>query len=126
HPLDTGVFHVTLQLEPSRTFTERAAARSQQAAAASMRSFFEPRAVAIIGASRTRGRIGSEILHNLRETGFTGTLVAVHPEAKTIDGVPAYRSVAAVPGHVDLAVIAVPAASVATVLDECIAKGVKA
>ena len=66
--LDKGVFHVTLQLEVSRTFTERAAARSQQAAAASMRSFFEPTAVAVIGANRDRGRIGSEILHNLRQT----------------------------------------------------------
>jgi len=124
--LDTGVFHVTLELELSSIFTERAAARSQQAAAASMRSFFEPRSVAVIGANRTRGRIGSEILHNLRQTGFTGTLIAVHPAAESIDGVPAYPNVGAIPGPIDLAVIAVPAAAVATVLDECIAKGVKA
>ena len=124
--LDQGVFHVTLQLEPSRTFTDRAAARSQQAAAASMRWFFEPRTVAVIGANRTRGRIGSEILHNLRATGLTGQLVAVHPEADSIDGIRAYPNVRDIPGPVDLAVIAVPAAHVAAVLDDCIAKGVKA
>ena len=124
--LDKGVFHVTLQLEPSSTFTDRALARSQQAAAASMRWFFEPKTVAVIGANRGRGRIGSEILHNLRETGFAGTLVAVHPQADTIDGIPAYSTVTAIPGSVDLAVIAVPAAHVASVLDDCIAKGVKA
>jgi acetyl coenzyme A synthetase (ADP forming)-like protein len=124
--LDKGVFHVTLQLEPSSTFTDRALARSQQAAAASMRWFFEPKTVAVIGANRVRGRIGSEILHNLRETGFTGTLFAVHPQAEMIDGIPAYPNVAAIPGTVDLAVIAVPAAHVASVLDDCIAKGVKA
>jgi acetyl coenzyme A synthetase (ADP forming)-like protein len=124
--LDKGVFHVTLQLEPSRTFTDRAAARSQQAAAASMRWFFEPRTVAVIGANRTRGRIGSEILHNLRATGLTGQLVAVHPEADSIDGIRAYPNVRDIPGPVDLAVIAVPAVHVAAVLDDCIAKGVKA
>lgn len=124
--LDKGVFHVTLKLEVSQAFTDRAAQRSQQAAAASMRWFFEPTTVAVIGANRGRGRIGSEILHNLRQTGFTGTLFAVHPEAETIDGVRAYPSVTAIPGSVDLAVIAVPAASVASVLDDCIAKGVKA
>jgi len=124
--LDKGVFHVTLRLEPSSTFTDRAAARSQQAAAASMRWFFEPTTVAVIGANRERGRIGSEILHNLRHTGFTGTLVAVHPQAETIDGIRAYPAVTAIPGTVDLAVIAVPAARVASVLDDCISKGVKA
>ena len=124
--MDKGVFHVTLQLEPSTSFTDRAAARSQQAAAASMRWFFEPTTVAVIGANRERGRIGSEILHNLRHTGFTGTLVAVHPQAETIDGIRAYPAVTAIPGTVDLAVIVVPAAYVASVLDDCISKGVKA
>ena len=56
------------------------------AAAASMRPFFEPHAVAVIGATRERGRIGAEVLRNLRETGFTGTLVAVRPDAAAIDG----------------------------------------
>jgi acetate---CoA ligase (ADP-forming) len=124
--LEKGVFHVTLQLEPSKQFADRAAARSQQAAAASMRWFFEPKTVAVIGANRVRGRIGSEILHNLRSSGLTGTLVAVHPEAEAIDGIRAYPTVTAIPGPVDLAVIAVPAAHVASVLDDCIVKGVKA
>ena len=62
-------------------FAEEAAARSQSAAAASMRAFFEPRVVAVVGANRTRGKIGSEILHNLVAAGFTGTIVPVHPTA---------------------------------------------
>lgn len=124
--LDHGIFHVTLSLELSRAFTDRAAERSQQAAAASMRWFFEPKIVAVIGANRVRGRIGSEILHNLRQTGFTGTVVAVHPQAESIEGIRAWPTVTAIPGAVDLAVIAVPAAHVGSVLDDCIAKGVKA
>lgn len=121
-----GVFHVSLCLEPTAEYAERAAGRSQLAAAASMRHFFEPRVVAVVGANRERGRIGSEILRNLRDTGFSGTLVPVHPDAGTLDGLQAYPSVSAVPFDIDLAVVVVPAARVGGVVDECIAKNVKA
>jgi acetyl coenzyme A synthetase (ADP forming)-like protein len=124
--LQDRVFHVTLSLEATAQYAERAAERSQLAAAASMRPFFEPRVVAVVGANRERGRIGSETLRNLRETGFTGTLVPIHPGAAEIDGLTAYPTIAAVPFTIDLAVIVVPAARVAGVVDECIAKGVKA
>lgn len=126
HALHDRVYTVSLCLEPTSRYTERAAERAQLAAAASMRPFFEPRVVAVVGANREPGRIGSEILRNLRETGFTGTLVPVHPDAGTIDGLEAYPSVAAIPFDVDLAVIVVPAARVAAVVDECIARQVKA
>ncbi len=124
--LDHGVFHVSLQLEVSPVFTERAADRSQQAAAASMRPFFEPKVVAVVGANRTRGRIGSEIFHNLIASGFTGTLVPVHPDAPVVEGLAARPRLSDIEGPVDLAIIAVPAAKVAGAVDDCIAKGVKA
>jgi acetyl coenzyme A synthetase (ADP forming)-like protein len=124
--LDHGVFHVTLALEATPAFETAAGKRAQLAAAASLRPFFEPRAIAVIGANRARGRIGSEVLRNLRESGFTGTIAPVHPEASTIGGLRAYRSVAEIPFEIDLAVIIVPARRVSTVVDECIAKGVKA
>jgi acetate---CoA ligase (ADP-forming) len=124
--LQDRVFHVTLSLEATPAYTERAAERSRLAAAASMRPFFEPRVVAVVGANRERGRLGAEVFANLREAGFTGTLVPVHPHAESIDGVKAYPSVSAVPLPIDLAVIVLPAAGVPPVVDECIAKGVKA
>ena len=93
-------------------FTDRAAARSQAAAAASMEAFFAPKAVAVIGANRGRGKIGSEILHNLIASGYTGTLVAIHPTAAEIDGIRTYARIGDVPGPVDLAVVVVPAAAV--------------
>ena len=123
--VESGVTHVILSLELSRTFADRAARRARAAATASMRAFFQPRAVAVIGASRQRGKIGSEILNNLVQAGFTGTLSAVHPTASEIQGLPAYSSVAAIPGAVDLAVVSVPAADVLGVVDDCIAKGVR-
>ncbi len=88
--------------------------------------FFEPACVAVVGASRERNKIGSEILHNLIATGFTGSVVPVHPTADTIQGLAAYSHVADIPAAVDLAVIAVPAAHVPAAVDDCLAKGVAA
>jgi acetyl coenzyme A synthetase (ADP forming)-like protein len=124
--LDKGVFHVALDLEPTVSFASAAGRRSQLAAAASLRPFFEPRAIAVVGANQQRGHIGSEIFRNLRESGFTGTLIPVHSTATTIAGLPAYPCVSDIPGDVDLAVIVVRAATVAAVVDDCLAKGVKA
>src|SRR3954462_14417963 len=72
--LDHGVFHIALDLEPTARFESAGGGRAQAAAAASIRPFFEPRCIAVIGANLARGRIGSEILHNLRSCGYTGTL----------------------------------------------------
>jgi len=63
--LEGGIFHVVLSLVPTARYEDTAAARSHVAATASMKTFFEPRTVAVIGANRERGKIGSEILHNL-------------------------------------------------------------
>jgi acetyl coenzyme A synthetase (ADP forming)-like protein len=123
--IESGVFHVTLSLSPTDTFADRSAARSRVAATASMKAFFEPRTVAVIGANRERGKIGAEILHNLAAYGFSGTLVAVHPTVEAIDGVRTYARVGDIPGDVDLAVVAVPARAVLDVVDECIAKNVR-
>jgi acetyl coenzyme A synthetase (ADP forming)-like protein len=124
--IEGGVFHVELSLEATLEFAEKAARRSQLAATASMKGFFEPGTIAVVGANRERGRIGSEILHNLQSAGFTGTITPVHPTAKELQGLRAYPGVSDIPGTVDLAVIVVPAAQVLSVVEECISKGVRA
>ena len=91
-----------------------------------MKSFFEPRVVAVVGASRERGKIGSEILHNLIVDGFRGTIVPVHPTAREIAGLPACQRLLDIPGTVDLAMIVVPAAHVPAAVDDCIQKQVPA
>lgn len=90
----------------------------------SLRALFEPRTVAVVGASRRRGSVGAEVFHNLAAGGFTGRAVPINPHAESIDGVPAYPSLQAVPGAVDLVVIAVPAPAVPAVIEDCIAKSV--
>ena len=124
--LEQGVFHVALDLEPTPAFESAAGRRSQAAAAASLRPFFEPRAIAVVGANQQPGHIGSEIFRNLRESEFRGALIPVHPTAANVGGRRAYRRVTDIPDEVDLAVIVVPSARVAQVVDDCLAKGVRA
>ena len=97
----------------------------QKASVASLQSFFSPRAVAVVGASRSRGTIGGEVFHNLLATGFNGPVYPVNPNAGHVQSVTAYGSVNDVPGPVDLAVIAVPAEGVQDVARQCADKGVK-
>ena len=106
--MERGVCRVTIALAVTAAVAGKAAFRSHTAATASMKAFFEPRSVVVIGANRERGKIGSEILHNLIASGFTGALAAIHPNAAKIDGVNAYPSIEDVPGPIDLAVVVVP------------------
>lgn len=124
--IEHGTWRVALLLEPTARLAAASAARSRVAATASLQRFFQPRVVAVVGANRKPGRIGSEIFRNLRESGFTGMLIPVNPAGATVAGLAAYTSVTAIPGPVDLAVIVVPAAEVLAVVDDCIAKDVKA
>ena len=100
--------------------------RESIAAVNALKLFFEPRAVAVIGASRKRGTIGGEILHNLLSYGFKGPVYPVNPTATEIENIRCYPSVEAIPDSVDLAVIVVPAAKVVDVATACARKGVKA
>ena len=124
--MEGGIYHVALSLAATPTFEDRAAARARVAATASMKPFFEPRTVAIVGANRERGKIGSEILHNILDAGFTGTVIPVHASAPEVQGLKTYPRVVDIPIPVDLAVIAVPAHAVPAVVDDCLAKQVRA
>lgn len=121
-----GVVRVTFPIAPTVQFEARAAERSQKAAYASIRPIFEPRAIAVVGASRRPGQLGNEIVRNLRKNGFRGELYAVNPKAAEIEGVHAVASLSDIPAAIDLAIIAVPSAAVESVIDDCIGKGIPA
>jgi acetyl coenzyme A synthetase (ADP forming)-like protein len=123
---ERGVIEVALSLEQTPAFQSRSAERASVAARASLRPFFEPTSVAVVGASRERGTVGAEIVNNLRSTGYRGAIYPVHLTAPEIQGLPAYRRLTDIPGAVDLAVIVVPAAAVADVARDAAAKHVKA
>jgi acetyl coenzyme A synthetase (ADP forming)-like protein len=100
--------------------------RERTAAVAAVRTVLEPTGVAVIGASRRRGTLGGEILHNLLSSHFSGPVYAVNRSADTVQSVPAFRAVGEIPGRIDLAVVAVPAAEVVEVARQCAAARVRA
>ncbi len=92
----------------------------------SLAPFFDPRSVAVIGASRDPSKVGGSVLANLRSAGFDGRVLPVNVRAEVVQGLAAFPSLLAVDGPVDLAVITVPAPAVLPALKECVAKGVPA
>lgn len=90
-----------------------------------MKSIFEPKGVAIIGASREPGKIGHVIVKNFVDGGYRGAVYPVNPNADEIRGLKCYPSVLKIPGKVDSAVISIPAKFVPQALEECGKKGVK-
>lgn len=122
---DPGAIHVELPTE----FSEEARARFQQreaiAAAAAARHFLAPASVAVIGASRRRGSVGGELIHNMAASGFSGPIYPINPKAEEVEGLRAYPSIGEVPEPVELAVIAVPGERVLDVARECAAHGVR-
>ena len=100
-------------------------ARASRAAARSIRALFEPRSVALLGASRKDLTISGTLLRNLRAS-FKGAIYPVNPAGGEIQGLPAYPSVAAIGRPIDVGLIAVPAAGVFQAVRECAEAGTNA
>jgi acetate---CoA ligase (ADP-forming) len=119
----------TVDVEFPTALTEEAVAayedRERIAAANAVRAILQPTSVAVIGASRDAASIGGRLLHNLLDPPFSGVVHAINPRSPVVQGIAAYASVLDVPGHVDVAFIAVPAAHVIAVARECGEKGVR-
>lgn len=126
---EDGVVRLEFGLEPTDRSVAVQRAREQRAEARSVQRLLAPGSVAVIGAGRTPGGVGRSVLANLLDAGFTGRLYAVNKalrdDEKELGGVLAHRSVTAIEGSVDLAVVAVPAAHVPEVVAECGAHGVQ-
>ncbi|MEM0031445.1 MAG: CoA-binding protein [Desulfurococcaceae archaeon] len=90
-----------------------------------LKALLEPKSIAVIGASRTPGKIGYVILKNIMNYGYKGKIYPINPNANEILGLKAYPSVLSVPEEVDVAVIAIPAQEVPKAIEECGKKGVK-
>jgi acyl-CoA synthetase (NDP forming)/GNAT superfamily N-acetyltransferase len=126
HHVKSGVVHVLFRIDPTADAVARAEARERVAVTSSLERVLAPRSIAVIGASRQPGAIGHEIFRNLISFGFQGPVYPVNPRSLVVASVHAYTSVAEVPGHVDLAIIAVPAPVVRAALEDCAAHDVKA
>lgn len=90
-----------------------------------LRSLMQPQSVAVIGASKTPGKIGYAVIENIRTSGYAGEVYPINPKEEEISGYKAYPSILAVGKPIDVAVFCVPAAVSLQVADECGRAGVK-
>jgi acetate---CoA ligase (ADP-forming) len=91
----------------------------------SLRPLFEPRSIAVIGASATPGKIGAAPISFLQRAGFSGAIYPVSRTSAEIAGLRAYANVRDIEAPIDMAIFAVPAAQIPAVFEECAAKGVR-
>jgi acetate---CoA ligase (ADP-forming) len=88
-------------------------------------SFFAPKSIALIGASRDKEKIPGRLLSMLRKNDYPGRIFPINPNYGDIDGLKCYKSIGEIGAAVDLAVIIIPARAVVGALEECAAAGVR-
>ncbi len=89
-----------------------------------LEKIFDPKSVAVIGASDKKGTIGRSIISNLVDGGYEGRILPVNPQYSEIQGIKAFRSISEVDAAVDLAVIATPMSTVTGIVSDCVKAGV--
>lgn len=124
--LDGGVVEVRLTLAPTAAFQELVDRRDHVAVAASLRPFFAPRTVAVVGASPRPGSIGGELFRNILRADFAGAAYPVNRSEEPVAGVRAYAAVAQIPDPIDLVVVCLPGQNVLEAADEALRAGVRA
>jgi acetate---CoA ligase (ADP-forming) len=90
-----------------------------------LKKVFNPKSVAIVGASSEPGKVGYQVLNNVIKNNFKGKIYPINKKATEILGVPCFPTLTDCPTDIDFAVIAVPAPMVEAVLKECVTKNVK-
>jgi acetyltransferase len=85
---------------------------------------FNPKSVAVIGATETAGSVGRTLLENLKNGPFPGEIFPVNPKRPSVLGIQAYPNITAVPHKPDLAVIITPPPSVPGIIRDCATIGV--
>ena len=92
----------------------------------SFESFFNPKSVAIVGASRQKSKVGYEILANMMEAGYKGQIYPVNPKADNIEGLKCYPDLESIKQVPELVIIIVPARFVPSIMQQCAKIGTRA
>ncbi len=90
-----------------------------------LNAIFEPKSIAVVGATEKAGSVGRTLLWNLISNPFGGTVFPINAKRASVLGIKAYPNLAALPEQVDLAVIVTPAATVPGIITQCVETGVK-
>jgi acetyl coenzyme A synthetase (ADP forming)-like protein len=124
--LQGGELEVRFPISPTERYETLVAERDHTAVTASLRPFFEPRSVAVVGVSRRRGSIGGELFRNILEGDFAGAAYPVNRDGEPVAGVRAYRSIEEIPEAVDVAVISLPGGAVLEAAEQALRAGTRA
>ena len=121
-----GEIEIQFPIASTERYEARVDERDHIAVTASLRPFFEPHTVAVIGASPRRGSIGGELFRNILEGDFAGAAYPVNRNGTPVAGVRGYRTIAEIPDELDLVVISVPAGGVLEAAEDGLRKGARA
>jgi acetate---CoA ligase (ADP-forming) len=124
--LEGGTVEVRFPIAPTERLAASVDERDHVAVVASLRPFFEPRSVAVLGASPRRGTIGGELFRNVLAADFSGVAYPVNRRGESVAGVRAYPDVGEIPDEVDLAVVCLPGAQVLEAAEACLVRGIRA
>lgn len=124
--LEEGVVEVTFPIAPTEAYTARVDARDHVGVTASLRPFFLPRTVAVVGASPRRGSIGGELFRNVLAGDFAGAAYPVNRGGEPVGGVKAYTTIEEIPDEIDLAVICLPGDRVLEAAESALRSGTRA
>ena len=120
------MIEVRLRIAATDASRERMDARDHVGVVASLRPFFAPRALVVMGASARRGTIGGELFRNILDAGFHGGAYPVNRAGDAVAGVRGRRSLAEIDDELDLAVICLPATHVLDAAREALEHGIRA
>jgi acetyl coenzyme A synthetase (ADP forming)-like protein len=124
--LESGTVEVEFRIAPTETYLGRVDERDHRAAVASLRPFFAPSSVAVLGASRRRDSIGGLLYRNIIAGEFDGVAYPVNPSGDAVAGIRGYRSVEELPETPDLAVVCLPARHVLAGVEDALRRGTRA
>jgi acetate---CoA ligase (ADP-forming) len=124
--LDRGTVEVRFPIESTDRYRSRVDERDHVAVVASLRPFFQPASVAVVGASARPGSIGGTVFRNILAGGFAGRAYPVNRSCDPVGGVAAVRSVAQIGEQVDLAILCVPAPHVLDAVADVLSSGTRA
>jgi acetyl coenzyme A synthetase (ADP forming)-like protein len=124
--LEDGVVEVAFPIATTEAYTARVDERDHVAVTASLRPFFLPRTVAVIGASARRGSIGGELFRNILAGDFSGAAYPVNRNGEPVGGVKAFTAIDEIPDELDLVVICLPGEHVLDAAEAALRRGVRA
>jgi acetate---CoA ligase (ADP-forming) len=124
--LESGTVEVEFPIEPTEEYLAHVDERDHLAVVASLRPFFAPSSLVVVGASTRKDSIGGLLFRNVLAAEFTGAAYPVNRSGESVGGVKGYASVDELPETPDLAVICLPGAHVLPAAEAVLRRGVPA